>query len=91
MVSSHATKDVLMASWSKPPQAISYLVRLLGADGALLFQRETTDTSIVLPADSARAAVPSGSGYWQIQAFDELRKTVATSPLTPVSAAKDSS
>ncbi len=89
-VSSHATKNVLAAVWSRPRQATSYRVRLLAADGALLFERETTDTSIVLPSDSARISVQSASGYWEVQALDELRKIVATSQLTPVRAPKDS-
>jgi hypothetical protein len=81
-VSSHDSNDVLIAAWSRAPGATTYLVRLLGGDGALLFQRETTDTSIVVSADSAQLSAGSRA-YWEIQALDELRKPIATSGLTP--------
>lgn len=90
-VTSRATTDALTAAWNKPPRATSYRVRLLSADGTLIFQRETRDTSIVLPPDSARVSGQSVPPYWEIQALDELRNIVATSALTPAKASRDSS
>ncbi len=90
VVSSHATSDGLVAAWTKAATAHTYRVRLLAADGSLLFERETADTSVVLPSDSARVSANSGSRFWQIQALDELRKIVATSQLTPVKSPGDS-
>jgi hypothetical protein len=90
LVSSHATSDGLVAAWTKAANAQTYRVRLLAADGSLLFERETADTSVVLPSDSARVSASSGSRFWQIQALDELRKIVATSQLTPVKSPRDS-
>ncbi len=81
-VSSHDSNDVLVAAWSRPAGATTYLVRLLAGDGALLFQRETTDTSIVISSDSLGVSAGT-SAYWEIQALDELRKPIATSGLTP--------
>ncbi len=80
-ISSHADGEVLVAAWSPTPRATSYLIRLLGADGALLFQRETTDTSVTVPSD-LKSGPAEGPTYWEVQALDELRKTVATSELT---------
>jgi hypothetical protein len=82
IVSSHDSNDVLVAAWSRPSGATSYLVRLLASDGALLFQRETTDTSIVVSSDSVNVSA-GASAYWEVQALDELRKPIATSGLTP--------
>jgi hypothetical protein len=90
-VTSRATSDALTAAWNKPARATSYRVRLLAADGTLIFERETADTSIVLPPDSARVAGQNNSPYWEIQALDELRNVIATSALTPAKAARDSS
>ncbi len=75
-LTSHATSAVLVAAWSPPSAARSYRVRLLGTDGTLLFERETSDTSIMLSRDLVRDKTPL---YWEVQALDALRSVVATS------------
>lgn len=83
-VSSHQTGSMLIAAWAPAASASSYRVRLLSPDGALLYERETPDTSIVLPEDSA--GVSPDAAYWEIQALNELRNVIAVSPLTPATA-----
>jgi hypothetical protein len=82
-VASHTASGMLIAAWGRTPSASSYRVRLLSADGSLVYERETKDTSLVL-GDSV---VMSGSAlplFWEIQALNELRNVVAASTLTPV-------
>jgi len=72
---------MLVATWSSAIGARSYRVRLLEADGTLLFERQTADTSIALSVDSI------GKGrltimFWDVQALNELRRVIATSSLT---------
>jgi hypothetical protein len=78
-ITSHATTTVLVAAWSTPPAARSYRVRLLGGDGSLLFERETADTSIMLPLELLRARGTKAPVYWEVQALDALRAVVASS------------
>ena len=73
---SHATSTALAAAWSPLTSAHSYRVRLLGADGSLLFERETTDTVVVLARDLVRNEPPV---YWEVLALDALRGVVASS------------
>lgn len=80
-VSSHQAGSMLIAAWAPAQSATSYRVRLLAADGALLYERETADTSIVLTEDSA--GVSRKTAYWEIQALNELRSVIAASALTP--------
>jgi len=75
-LTSHATSAVLVAAWSPPSGARSYRVRLLGTDGTLLFEREISDTSIMLSRDLVPDKMPL---YWEVQALDALRSVVATS------------
>lgn len=79
----HATNPAgsFAAAWRPQAGADRYRVRLYAADGALLFERETGDTTLALPADS----VPRGPGrlFWQVQALDALRQPIARSTLTP--------
>lgn len=78
-LTSHATSAVLVAAWSPPSAARSYRVRLLGADGTLVFERETADTSIMLSHDLVLGKTTPV--YWEVQALDALRSVVATSSL----------
>jgi hypothetical protein len=82
-VSSHQNGSMLIAAWARTPSASTYRVRLLAPDGALLYERETPDTSVVLPSDSAGNS--PNTAYWEIQALNELRGVIAVSPLTPTS------
>lgn len=85
-VSSHQNGSLLIAAWARTPSASSYRVRLLAPDGALLYERETSDTSVVLPDDSV--GVSANTAYWEIQALSELRSVIAVSALTPTSGAR---
>ena len=75
-----ATDSLVVASWTPGDRARSYRVRLLGEDGSLLSEHEVTDTTarLVLPRRDAARAVPI---YVEVQALDQLRDVVATSPI----------
>lgn len=73
---SHATSTALAAAWSPLTTARSYRVRLLATDGSLLFERETTDTVVMLSRDLVRDETPV---YWEVLALDALRGVVASS------------
>jgi anti-sigma factor RsiW len=76
-VSGDAT--TLTASWSPLAGAAGYRVRLFAPDGAVLSERETTDTSVSL----SRGSLPSsGPFFWQVQALDRLGGELARSALT---------
>lgn len=79
----HSTRTALVAVWSSAPAARSYRVRLLGADGSLLFERETSDTSIILSRDLLPGPDDKRIAYWEAQALDALRSVVATSSVVP--------
>lgn len=72
---------MLVAAWSRPSDARSYRVRLLEADGTLLFEQITADTSLALSVDSIGKG-RSTIVFWDVQALNELRRVIATSPLT---------
>jgi hypothetical protein len=72
---------MLAAAWSRVSDARSFRVRLLEADGTLLFEQLTADTSIVLSVDSIGKG-KSTVVFWDVQALNELRRVIATSSLT---------
>jgi hypothetical protein len=74
--------DVLTATWSPVADADVYQVRLLTADGSLLVQRNVSDTTVAIHADSLAALDRGGTMYWDVQALDQLRKPIAHSGLT---------
>ena len=71
----------LTASWPRVAGAEVYRVRLYGADGSMAVERTTPDTSVSVPLDSIVAARDAGM-FWQVQALDRLRNSVAGSDLT---------
>jgi hypothetical protein len=71
--------DVLTATWSPVADADVYQVRLLTADGSLLFQRTIGDTTVAVHADSLPALDRGSTLYWDVQALDQLRKPIAHS------------
>ena len=83
-VSAHVTSTALTAAWSRFRDAESYRIRLLGADGTLLFQREISDTSIATPIESLSVADRQRAMYWEVQALNPLRRVVARSTPVPV-------
>jgi hypothetical protein len=74
--------DVLTATWSPVADADVYQVRLLTADGSLLFQGNVTDTTAAIQADSLPAMDRGSTMYWDVRALDQLRKPIAHSGLT---------
>ena len=80
-ISASTRERMLVATWSSAIGARSYRVRLLEADGTLLFERQTADTSIALSVDSiskGRLTIM----FWDVQALNELRRVISTSSLT---------
>ncbi len=69
-------------AWGAVPDADRYVVRLYRADGQLVLERETADTSFALSADSLPPQPGSDALYWQVLALDRLRQSLARSPLT---------
>ncbi|MDH5234224.1 MAG: hypothetical protein OEW77_04640 [Gemmatimonadota bacterium] len=83
----HASAELgaLTASWSPVVGAERYLVRLHGAAGDALVERETSDTVITVAVDSLDPALRTGAMFWQVQAIDRLRQPLRRSPLTAAS------
>jgi len=77
-ISVGATDKALTASWPRSTDASSYRVRLLAEDGQLLFDREVTDTSIVVPLDSVTRRQSKGAIYWQVEALNDVRAVVSS-------------
>ena len=80
-ISASTRERMLVATWSSAIGARSYHVRLLEADGTLLFEQQTADTSIALSVDfigKGRSTIV----FWDVQALNELRRVIATSSLT---------
>lgn len=82
-VATGTTGRVLVAAWSRVAEAASYQVRLFSADGALVWERRATDTSVSVPRDSIPGA-PSGALFWQVQALDLIGAPLVRSPLVEV-------
>ena len=94
-VRASASEGRLTVEWSAFPDADRYRVRLHRADGEVVLERETADTSFTVHTDSLEHVAPvSSSGatspttattamYWQVQAIDRLRQPLVRSPLTP--------
>lgn len=72
----------LTVSWRPMTEAGSYRVRLFGGDGAMLLERELTDTTFSVARDSVAAAAPSM--VWQVHALDRLGGEIARYPLTSI-------
>ena len=83
-VRSELSAGLWRTSWPTVSGAASYRVRVFDADGRLLLTRESSDTNIELPADSLSTLGGGGTLYLDIQGFDQLRRPVARSPLTPL-------
>ena len=80
-VAATANPAGLGAAWKRQADADAYRIRLYRADGSLVLERETADTSISVPVDSI-SATRGAQLYWQVQALDRLRSLVAASELT---------
>ena len=74
----------VVAHWSRVPNAASYRVRFFGADGALLLQRQTPDTALMIVRDSLGVSPGGGRLLWQVQALDRLGGEISRSGLVEV-------
>ena len=72
------TELPLTLRWSSVPLANSYLARIYDAQGSVLFERETTDTLLMVGRMGLR---PGTSYYWKVEARSGFDRS-ATSPLT---------
>jgi Putative zinc-finger len=79
-----STQSTLAARWPKISESDVYQVRLYTADGVLVVERETPDTFLSVPLTTLRNSTPGAEMFWQVQALDRLRKSVARSDLTQV-------
>jgi hypothetical protein len=77
----HQTPAGLAVSWAPHAGADRYRVRVFSADGGLLLERLTPDTTIVL-------APPAGAGFLDLTALDALRGVLSESGLVPVAPAR---
>lgn len=82
VVRTTATENSLTVTWSPVPGAEQYRVRLHGAAGDALFEREIADTVVAVPVDSLEPGVRDGALFWQVQAIDRLRQPLRQSALT---------
>ena len=71
------------ATWSTVADATSYQVRLFDANGALLWERRISDTTVSVARDSLPGR-SAGSLYWQIRALDLIGAALVRSALVEV-------
>jgi hypothetical protein len=74
--------DTLLARWSRLPEATSYDARFYTGNGAVLFERELAETTLVLPPGVLKVGT---AVLMQVQAWDDLRQLRGRSGLRPVS------
>jgi hypothetical protein len=75
---------MLVVNWEPSANADRYGVRLQKSDATLILERVVTDTSLVIPRDSLANVIDGERVYWEIRAFDALRRTIARSSLVPI-------
>lgn len=74
-----ATPSTVTAAWARRADAASYRVRLVNENGALLFERETPDTSVSIGVSSLAGLRSAGHAYWEVEALGPLRSVLARS------------
>lgn len=74
----------LVLSWPPTPNADRYGVRLQKRDATVIVERTTADTSLAMSRDSLSGVADGERVYWEVRAFDALRRTIARSRLVPV-------
>jgi hypothetical protein len=75
----------LVVSWAPAAHADRYGVRLQKRDATLIIDRVVNDTLLSISRDSLPGVADGERVYWEIRAFDALRRTIARSPLVPTS------
>ena len=76
--------DSLLAVWPSAPGAASYRLRLFTREGALLVEREVTDTTLALSSSVLPDPAHPERFFAQVQAEDRLRQPLARSTLQAV-------
>jgi hypothetical protein len=76
-------RRILTLSWAVTPNADRYRVRLQRSDATVVLERIASDTVLAVPRDSLRAVADGERVYWEVQALDALRRTIARSRLVP--------
>lgn len=89
IVSTGLADGVITATWRPVPGADGYRVRLQDSTGAILADSEVTDTTAGWPVERVPASLRPGTGYWLVEALNQLRRPIARSrptavPLPPV-------
>jgi hypothetical protein len=74
-----------VVSWAPAAHADRYGVRLQKRDATLIIDRVVNDTLLSISRDSLPGVADGERVYWEIRAFDALRRTIARSPLVPTS------
>lgn len=70
-----AVDSVPLLVWSAVPSADRYQVRLFDTEGTLIWDRETMDTTAVVPARQLR---PGLSYFWKVEAQTGFGRSVST-------------
>jgi hypothetical protein len=65
--------------WQSAPGAAGYRVQVMEVDHAQLWETESNQTSVLLPAAVRRRIVPGKTLLWQVSALDAARNVVAAS------------
>ncbi len=65
--------------WQPVPGAIRYSVKLMEVDRKEIWQAESNQTTVLLPAEIQEKMVPGKTLLWQVTAMDAAGKSVATS------------
>ena len=72
--------DSLEFSWTRAGPGATYQLTLSKGGGAIVWSRETTDTSMALPAGIADSLVPGEIYYWQVDAMLPDLRSASTGP-----------
>ena len=68
--------------WNARPEAQVYVVQIFGPDGATVWERETSETSVTLEAGALPPIKPGISFVGTVEALDMTRQSVARSQRT---------
>lgn len=68
--------SVSVLAWSSVPQSDRYRVRVFDADGSVLWERETTDTTTGVPASVS--LLPGRAYFWKVEAQTGFGRSAAT-------------
>lgn len=71
----------ITAAWPRVSSADIYRVRLYRADGSLVAEQESADTTISLILDTLLPLPKQKEAFWEVQALDDLRNPIGRSPL----------